>query len=86
MIELTADDMKGLSSFEPQKDLAIINAAIRKKFLVILKVCPHASVQRVRLAEITDPQFQHMQFGYRCMDCDQLVDPIIAGYRAKAAI
>jgi hypothetical protein len=85
MIELGAEDLKGMSSFEPQKDLAIINKAIRKKLLLIFGVCPHLSVQRVKLGDIHEPQFQHLQYGWRCDDCSQVVDPIIAGYRTKAA-
>ena len=86
MIELTAEDVKGLSGFEPQKDLVIINRAIRKKLIAVFKVCPHASAQRVKLADISDPNFQHLQFGFQCLDCGALVDPVIAGYREKKAV
>ena len=70
-------------AFEPQK----VKGFLEKKKLVLAgevkPPCNHPSAERVKCADISSPDFQHLQFQYKCIDCGEIVEPMIVGYKAK---
>lgn len=76
--KIEPEELKHISTFEPQKSAEYLTNLVRKKLALCLGfelLCDHAHAQLKKVGNVDDPQFESLTWKYYCEDCDRIVTP-----------